>query len=168
MQNKPNTFEAWNTKKQIIHKKRERKHFKERDIVFINIGENIGSEQNGKRDEFLRPVIICKKFSSETFLGIPLTSVRKNNRFYVSFEFKEKISTAILSQVRLFDAKYGRLLSTTISKNDGRYGFLVGDNKYLLNSTKKGYILPEGKVEIEGDSKKIVKEDLGMKKSKKQ
>ena len=72
------------------------------------------------------------------------------------------------SVVRLFDAKYGRLLSTTISKNDGRYGFLVGDNKYLLNSTKKGYILPEGKVEIEGDSKKIVKEDLGMKKSKKQ
>ena len=69
------------------------------------------------------------------------------------------------SVVRLFDLKYGRLLSTTVSKNDGRYGFLTGDNKYLLNSAKEGFIFPEGKIEVIGDSKKVIKKDLGMKKS---
>jgi len=103
--NKHNTFETWNIKKQAISQKKHRKHFKERDVVFMSIGENIGFEQNGKGKEFLRPVLIYRKFFSETFLGIPLTSIAKNTRFCTSFSLKKRTSKAILSQIRLFDAK---------------------------------------------------------------
>lgn len=108
------SYDVWNIKKQIINQKKGRKHFKERDVVFINIGENIGYEQNGKGNEFLRPVLVYKKFSTEIFLGIPLTRTSKDSHFYSSFNFKGKTSTAILSQIRLFDAKriayfYGKI-----------------------------------------------------------
>ena len=40
------------------------------------------------------------------FLGIPLTTTQKDSKFYHSFIFKDnKISTAILSQIKLFDSK---------------------------------------------------------------
>lgn len=94
-------FDEWNICKKLIDGEKNTKIVKERDIVFLSIGENVGFEQNGKGKDFLRPVLVYKKFSSNVFLGIPLTKVKKDGEFYLSFFFKEKISTAILSQIRL-------------------------------------------------------------------
>ena len=107
-------FDEWNVVKKIIDQAPGVKYFNNREIWFLNLGENIGFEQNGKGDEFLRPVLIYKKFSRNLFLGVPLTSKIKTNKFYSSFSHKNKISTAILSQISLFDAKrlryyYGRV-----------------------------------------------------------
>lgn len=102
---KKNLFETWNKQKQTINQRQQRKYFKERDVLFINMGQNIGFEQNGKGGRFLRPVLVYKKFSPQTFLGIPLTKTIKNTRFYAPFEFKKGMSSAILSQIRLFDAR---------------------------------------------------------------
>ena len=107
-------FNKWNNLKQSIEKFSKTKIIKDRDIIFLSMGENIGFEQNGKGDEFLRPVIVCKKFSQNTFLGIPLTKSNKSGKFYFPFLFKNTESKAILSQIRLFDTKrikysYGRL-----------------------------------------------------------
>ena len=98
-------FDKWNIHKKLVDQSKNQKTFHEREIWFIKIGENIGFEQNGKGEDFLRPVIVYKKFSKNVFLGIPLTKTGKDSRFYYSFDFKNKNSTAILSQVRLFDAK---------------------------------------------------------------
>jgi len=98
-------FDSWNDQKKVIDSSSNKKTFHEREIWFIKIGENVGFEQNGKGGEFLRPVIIFKKFSKNVFLGIPLTKTVKNTKFYASFEFKGLTSSAILSQVRLFDSK---------------------------------------------------------------
>jgi mRNA-degrading endonuclease toxin of MazEF toxin-antitoxin module len=98
-------YNFWNEKKQWLQGKTKRKHFKERDVVFIHIGENIGCEQNGKGEDFLRPVLVYKKFSAQSFFGIPLTTSQKKSDFHASFSLKGKISTAILSQMRLFDSK---------------------------------------------------------------
>lgn len=98
-------FDSWNDQKKIIDGTENKKTFHEREVFSINVGENVGFEQNGKGEEFLRPVIIYKKFSSNVFLGIPLTKTDKEGKFYKSFEFQGKRSTAILSQVRLFDSK---------------------------------------------------------------
>jgi mRNA interferase MazF len=99
-------FDRRNDQKKIVDARQKTKSFKERDIVFLQIGENVGSEQNGKGEKFLRPVLVYKKFSDTLFLGIPLTSQKKKeSRFYAEFSFREKKSTAILSQIRLFDAK---------------------------------------------------------------
>ena len=98
-------FDKWNNLKKITDNIENKKTFHEREIWFIRIGENIGFEQNGKGKEFLRPVIIYKKFSKNVFLGIPLTKAEKEGKFYSVFTFKRKYSNAILSQIRLFDSK---------------------------------------------------------------
>jgi hypothetical protein len=65
------------------------------------------------------------------------------------------------SVVRLFDTEYGRLLSVYVTKADGDYGFLVGeDEEYSLVSSKKGYVFPAGQVRVIGQ--KEVKKDLPM------
>lgn len=119
--NESKRFDDWNSKKKHINSEKNIKMFKERDIVFLSIGENVGFEQNGKGKDFLRPVLVYKKFSHNVFLGIPLTKTQKHTKFYFSFSFKGQNSTAILSQIRLFDAKrvmyfYGRLGRETFGK----------------------------------------------------
>ena len=55
---------------------------------------------------FLRPVVIVKKFNNEICWGIPTTKKTKKGKHYFSFEYKEdEFTTAILSQLRLIDSK---------------------------------------------------------------
>ena len=108
--------------KKIIDGSENKKTFHEREVWFIKIGENVGFEQNGKGDEFLRPVVVYKKFSKNVFLGIPLTRTIKDGKFYSSFDFKGQRSVAILSQIRLFDSKRLSYATGRISKGD--YGKL--------------------------------------------
>jgi len=98
-------FDKWNVQKKIVDSVDNKKTFHEREVWFIKIGKNVGFEQNGKGEEFLRPVIVYKKFSSSVFLGIPLTRRIKEGIFYSSFDFQGRKSNAILSQIRLFDSK---------------------------------------------------------------
>lgn len=111
-------FDAWNTQKKLIDDTDSSKTFHEREIQSIAIGENVGFEQNGKGTEFLRPFIVYKKFSRNVFLGIPLTRTNKTARFYASFDFQGQSSTAIISQVRLFDAKRMRYKIGKMSVGD--------------------------------------------------
>ena len=115
-------FDGWNIQKKIIDGSENKKTFHEREVWFIKIGENVGFEQNGKGDEFLRPVVVYKKFSKNVFLGIPLTRTIKDGKFYSSFDFKGQRSVAILSQIRLFDSKRLSYATGRISKGD--YGKL--------------------------------------------
>lgn len=115
-------FDGWNIQKKITDSSENKKTFHEREVWFIKIGENVGFEQNGKGKEFLRPVIVYKKFSKNVFLGIPLTRTIKEGKFYSSFDFKGQISVAILSQVRLFDSK--RLSYSAGRMSQGDYGKL--------------------------------------------
>jgi len=104
-------FEKWNEKKSAIDRLGSVPLFHEREIWFAYLGANVGFEQNGKGPDFLRPVIVFKKFSNEIFWAIPLTRSRKilnknNDRYYFGFYFVPGIeSRAILSQVRLIDAR---------------------------------------------------------------
>ena len=103
---KINNFNNWNKVKQKSHKNHERVFFKERDIFFMKIGKNIGYEQNGKGEDFSRPIVILRKFNNEIFLGIPLTTSNKTGPYYFEFSFIKNIkSTAIVSQIRLWDQK---------------------------------------------------------------
>ena len=79
-------FNKWNNLKQNLQDKNENIKFKRGDIYFMSVGQNIGYEQYGKGDYFLRPVIVYKKLSRSTFLGIPLTSKQKEGSYYFSFK----------------------------------------------------------------------------------
>jgi mRNA interferase MazF len=113
------SFDEWNEVKKKSEKENILVGFKDRDIFNIKMGMNLGFEQNGKGKDFVRPVIIYKKFTKDMFLGIPLTTTQRDGSFFFKFEFKEnQISTAILVQARLFSSK--RLLNKIgiINKED--------------------------------------------------
>ncbi|MEK7175591.1 MAG: hypothetical protein AAB693_02185 [Patescibacteria group bacterium] len=52
-------------------------YFKEREIWWCSVGENVGTEMNGKNDYFRRSVLIVKKLDRYSFLAIPLTTNQK-------------------------------------------------------------------------------------------
>lgn len=68
-------FDNWNEiKKQLHQKEKEVKFFKERQIWWCSIGQNLGSESYGKGLTFTRPILVYKKLSERIFLGTPLTT----------------------------------------------------------------------------------------------
>lgn len=98
-------FKKWHDKKSKIDAEQKRPNFHEREIWWCAIGVNVGFEQDGGGIDFLRPVIVFKKFNNEIFWGIPLTLTKKKTEFYFQFKIeKGSASTAILSQIRLIDA----------------------------------------------------------------
>ncbi|MGK0256179.1 MAG: mRNA interferase MazF [Arcobacteraceae bacterium] len=100
-------YDKWNVIKKDIEIKSSIFTFKVREIYWLNVGQNIGYEVYGKGEEFLRPVLVIRKFSKESFLGIPLTSSLKDDIFHFKFKpiNRPKENYAMLSQVRLFSAK---------------------------------------------------------------
>jgi mRNA interferase MazF len=104
---------AWHQIKREIHTSINNPIFEQRDIYYMNLGQNIGYEQNGKGDKYVRPVLVLKKLSRYMFVGLPLTSKEKSGSFYteITFDKKGKItkSNVVLAQIRLFSSK--RLLN---------------------------------------------------------
>lgn len=101
-------FSDWFNKKENIHFKNHKPpYFKEREIWWCQVGENIGNEINGKSDYFRRPVLIIKKLSLHSFLAVPMTSVEKTGTWYLSIEHGIRKSALVISQIRQYD--YRRL-----------------------------------------------------------
>lgn len=99
-------FDKWNKLKKETHAKEKVPYFHPREIWFTRLGENIGFEQDGKGKEYLRPVIILKKFNKQIFWAIPLTSQNKKGKFYFPINnINGKRNIAIMSQFKLIDAK---------------------------------------------------------------
>ncbi len=128
-------YDTWNGIKKDISTNHKEINFNEKEIFMSYVGYNIGFEQNGdKHQDYLRPILVYKKFSRKLFLGIPLTTTQRDGKFYHSFVFKdEKVSTAILSQVRLFDTKRLKYRMGKISKDD--FSELIRKFKKLTDVT---------------------------------
>ncbi len=90
--------------------------FKEGEVWWCSLGENIGTEINGKSRLFSRPVLIYKKLGTYSFLGIPMTSQSKKGSWYVPIKLFSKTSVVLLHQSRNFD--YRRLSSKLIQIDD--------------------------------------------------
>ena len=95
-------YDDWNILKKKISSS-SRTYFDKGEVWFASIGKNVGDEEDGKNEKWERPVLIIRKFNNNIFLGISLTSQEKSGKYYI--KLKSFISTAILSQVRLFDSK---------------------------------------------------------------
>ena len=98
-------FGEWHTQKSDLQENKTRAFFHVREVWFASLGLNVGFEQDGRGDKFLRPVIVLKKFNNEVLWCIPLTKNEKRGKYYFSFTLNDKISTAILSQIKLIDSK---------------------------------------------------------------
>lgn len=96
-------FDRWNELKKKIDQIKSVPMIKEGEICWCKIGINVGNETLGKGKEFSRPILIIKKFSTDTFWGMPLTSKIKNGSWY--YYLKNQNRTLILNQMKLFDRK---------------------------------------------------------------
>ena len=117
-------FKKWMGLKAGIHNDKIRPFFHEREVWFSSLGENVGFEQDGNGEDFLRPVLIIRKFNNEIFWGIPLTksnkkTKKKSEKYYFSFCFTPNTkSVAILSQIRLIDARRLAYIAGEMDKKD--------------------------------------------------
>lgn len=98
-------YDDWNKLKKDLSTKESKIFFHEREIWFCSLGKNIGDEEDGKNELFERPVLIIRKFNNNLFLAIPLTSSKKDNKYYHQYELGGKTYASILSQIRLLDSK---------------------------------------------------------------
>ena len=115
MQEKP--FDIWNEVKKKTDKSK-RAPIKPGEVYWCRIGLNIGVEQDGCGYEYVRPVLIIKKFSDEIALAAPLTTRAKSGNWYFPLSHFGATSCAILNQARPLDTK--RLLESMgeISENE--------------------------------------------------
>ncbi len=100
-------FKRWNTRKEILNDRPDMSLFKERDIWWAALGCNIGSEEDGKNDNFERPIIIFRKFGEDICWVIPLTThpAQKESRFEYILRFGKIEQTANIAQMRLVSVK---------------------------------------------------------------
>src|SRR3989344_6262420 len=100
-------FKKWHSEKEDLHEHKQRPFFHEREVWFASLGVNIGFEQDGRGDKFLRPVIVTRKFNNEVLWILPLTKNIKKGKYYIQISISDnnELSTVILSQIRLLDSK---------------------------------------------------------------
>lgn len=100
-------YKMWMPVKAAINNRAVRPEFKERDVFWASIGENVGYEQDGKNRHFDRPVVVVKKFNNSLFWGVPLSTTERRGKYYFEVGLQDKKgrrSVAILSQMRLYDS----------------------------------------------------------------
>ena len=111
---KQKNFEVWTRDKKMLAEKTDNDledfYYREREVWWCSVGINIGYEQDGKGQEFLRPVLIVKKLNKFTFLGVPLSSILKEdkNRYKSVITLKNKkeiINDILINQIRIFDIR---------------------------------------------------------------
>ena len=97
-------FYDWNKVKIKVHFGRRRRYFKQGEIWWCNVGQNIGAEINGKEEAFARPVLVYKKLSQDSFLAIPISTQIKEGTWYIKLLLNNEERVAILSQIKVLSS----------------------------------------------------------------
>lgn len=79
--------------------------FKQGDIWWCSLGVNLGEEMFGKGAKFTRPVLVFRKFTSNSFLGLPITKQEKEGSWYVEITIHREKRWVMLNQARVLDKK---------------------------------------------------------------
>lgn len=98
-------FIKWHHLKEKLQRRAGGLVFNEGDVWLCALGLNLGHEEDGKGDVFLRPIFIMKKINRDTFWAIPITSREKIGSHHYSFDFGGRQMIAMLTQIRLLDRK---------------------------------------------------------------
>lgn len=115
-----NEIKNWLELKIRLWTKKDEVIFKQGEIWWCSLGFNLGEEIFGKGNKFTRPVLIFKKFTANSFMGLPLTTHGKKGSWYVEIETKGFKRWALLNQARILDKK--RLTNKIDSINKVDFG----------------------------------------------
>lgn len=110
-------FLVWIALKQDLHNSGHKPpHVSEGDIWWASVGENVGSEINGKSKLFSRPVVILRKLSHGFYFVVPTTTQQRTGSWFIAFRQNERTMLACLHQARAID--YRRLSSKLGTMDD--------------------------------------------------
>lgn len=124
-------FLDWINRKEKLHYSEHKPPLvKERDVWWSSLGENVGSEMNGKSSDFSRPVIIVKKFTHTFYLVIPTTTKMHEGSWYAPFDLAGVKMNACMHQARVIDyrrihSKIGQIDSTEFNRIKNQFKNLI-------------------------------------------
>jgi mRNA interferase MazF len=98
-------FTDWHVLKTALQRTDKKLFFRERDIWLCSLGLNLGREEDGKQERFLRPMIVLRKFTTDLFWAIPLTTKRKFGSYYYQLNVNGKDVSAMVYQMRVLDRR---------------------------------------------------------------
>jgi mRNA-degrading endonuclease toxin of MazEF toxin-antitoxin module len=98
-------FAEWLKLKQKIHEGTHTPLYREGEVWWCNLGENIGTEINGKSTFFTRPIVIFKRLDDRSFVGMSLSTTIKSGSWYAGINFQEKPVSVVISQLRTLSVK---------------------------------------------------------------
>ena len=123
-------FDSWNEIKKRTEMDQPRL-YTVREIWWCQLGANIGTEQDGKGERFLRPVVIIRGFGPDACLVVPLTTSKREHSLRISVGLvNEEEAKANLSQIRVVDTR--RLVE--------KVGFLDKELFAHIRKTAKGLL----------------------------
>lgn len=106
-------FDSWNKDKKGLEERDIRFLFKTGDIWWCSIGLNVKTESCGKGKGFQRPVLVLKKLSRDSFIGIPLSTQEKTGSWFVDISIHGEKRYALLYQIKMFSVnRFQRRLAT--------------------------------------------------------
>ncbi len=96
-------YDLWNEKKKELNARSlpDDVFFLEREIWWASLGVNVGSEIDGKGKDFLRPILIVRKFNEDLMWAVPITSTCKEMSYFWRIDFGRIRGVASLLQLRL-------------------------------------------------------------------
>lgn len=100
-----NLIQIWCRLKIVLWGKQSKTIFKHGDIWWCSLGMNIGEEMFGKGEKFTRPILIFRKFTGNSFLGLPIIKQEKQGTWYVEITIHKERRWVMLNQARVLDKK---------------------------------------------------------------
>ncbi len=123
-------FDSWNKVKKETNAEPSR-FYTVREIWWCRLGVNIGTEQDGHGERFLRPALILRGFGPEACLIVPLTTSSREHSLRLPIgKVDGREARANLSQLRVIDTR--RLVE--------KIGFLNQDIFEAVRKTAKGLL----------------------------
>ncbi|MEK7144335.1 MAG: type II toxin-antitoxin system PemK/MazF family toxin [Patescibacteria group bacterium] len=98
-------FDQWNEVKKRTHAEHPRL-YTVREIWWCALGVNVGTEQDGKGEWYVRPSVILRGFGPDACLVVPLTTSSREHALRVPVGLVEGFEArANLSQIRVIDTR---------------------------------------------------------------
>lgn len=98
-------FDGWNEVKKKTDSE-EQRLYTVRELWWCRFGVNVGTEQDGRGDWYVRPCVILRGFGSDACLVAPLTTSTREHPLRVSVGTVDgKAARANLSQLRVVDTR---------------------------------------------------------------
>ena len=111
-------FDQWNERKKELENVTKRLLFKEGEVWWCAVGLNISNESCGKGEIFRRPILVLKKLSGTSCVGIPLSTQKKVGSWFTDITIHNTTQYMLLYQIRMFSTNRFQRRLTTLDIND--------------------------------------------------